>query len=213
MKVKVCGLREPENIAALAQLPLDWMGFIFYEASPRYAGGLLPAALRVVPSRIKRVGVFVDSPFGEILQISGAYGLDTVQLHGKETPGMCRQLQSEGLEVIKAFSIASREDTGIVELYGKCCDYYLFDTKTLLFGGSGKSFDWSVLETYNGDIPFLLSGGIGEEDAEKVASFMHSMMAGIDLNSRFELMPGIKDVEKIKRFVSNKAIQKNDKDE
>lgn len=213
MKVKVCGLREPENIAALAQLPLDWMGFIFYEASPRYAGGLLPAALCVVPSGIKRAGVFVNGSFDKILQIAKSYVLDTIQLHGKETPEMCKRLQSEGLEVIKAFSIAGKRDMDIVRLYGECCDYYLFDTKTPLFGGSGISFDWSVLHVYDGNIPFLLSGGIGVEDIEKVASFEHHMMAGIDLNSRFELMPGLKDTEKIKRFISSKAIQKNNRDE
>lgn len=213
MKVKVCGLREPENIAVLCQLSLDWMGFIFYDKSPRYVADLACSALDIIPRRIKRVGVFVNSPTSVILERAAFYGLTSVQLHGGEDVHTCSVLRAEGLEVIKAFSVASEKDLTVTDAFAGCCDYFLFDTKTPMFGGSGFSFDWRILASYRGDTPFLLSGGIGPDDAEKLSGFKHERLVGVDLNSRFELAPGVKDTEKVRRFIGSKLFQKNMEDE
>ena len=207
MKVKVCGLRDAENIARLSQLPLDWMGFIFYERSPRYVADLAHDVLEVIPQRIRRVGVFVNSPIEIILKTAVSYGLNTIQLHGGETEQCCTVLRSEGLEVIKAFSVADEKDLAATDRFAGCCDYFLFDTKSLMFGGSGCSFDWRILSAYKGKTPFLLSGGIGPSDLRKLSEFRHDRLVGVDLNSRFEVAPGLKDTEMIRDFIGSKLFQ------
>lgn len=195
MIVKVCGMREPDNIRAVEQLGIDWMGFIFWPGSSRYVARR-PAYL---PIRCRRVGVFVDAPLADVLQRAEEYALDFIQLHGHESAEYVRQLRPYG--IIKAFNIASADDLAQVAAYEGLVDYFLFDTKGRSVGGNGEKFDWTVLSAYNGPTPFLLSGGIGPDDAARVRQFRHPRCVGIDLNSRFELSPGLKDIEKLKRFL------------
>ncbi len=198
MIVKVCGMREAANIRAVEALGISWMGFIFWPKSSRYVSEL-PGYL---PERCKRVGVFVDADMAEILGKTDSFGLDVIQLHGKETPEMCRMLrEGTGKTIVKALNIASEDDLLVAKDYEGAVDYLLFDTKAQMVGGNGKKFDWTVLEHYDGATPFLLSGGIGPDDAARVRGFHHKKMAGIDLNSRFETAPAMKDVEKLKSFL------------
>lgn len=196
--IKVCGMRESANIRAVDSLGIDLMGFIFYAPSPRNVVEL-PS---VMPCHARRVGVFVDAPFEEIRERVSQFSLDYVQLHGKESAEMCRSVRNLGVKVIKAFRVASASDLVQTGQYAGECDLFLFDTKTELAGGSGRCFDWSVLDEYKGDTPFLLSGGIGPESAEGLTSFSHPMLAGYDLNSRFETEPALKDVGLLKQFLN-----------
>ena len=206
MIVKVCGMREAENIRAVEALGVDWMGFIFWESSSRYVS----QHPDYLPMRAKRVGVFVDAPLDVVHQQVEAFGLDVVQLHGSESPTYLRDLRDalgNGTSIVKAFSIANRDDLSQTSLYEGMADYYLFDTKAQLVGGNGRKFDWSVLVYYNGSTPFLLSGGIGPDDASQISVFRHPQLAGIDLNSRFEIAPAKKNVELLKQFLYE--IQQN----
>lgn len=183
----------------LAQLPIDMMGFIFYEKSPRcVVGRIAPQEIAQLPSRIRRVGVFVDETEENILDMAKEYGLDTLQLHGLESSELCRQLKEKGFSVIKAFHIDKENDYAS---YASYCDFFLFDTPTVGYGGAGVKFNWEKLSTYKFSVPFLLSGGIGPDDADNILSLKHTSMVGVDINSRFEISPGIKDVQKIKDFV------------
>ena len=150
MKIKVCGMKNPDNIRQVAELPIQYMGFIFYKKSPRYVGTSFPVDL-TFPESLRRVGVFVNASEEEILEKVKQFGLTSVQLHGSETPELALSLKQKQLEVFKVFSIAEKSDFQKTALYEDCCDYFLFDTKTPLHGGSGKSFDWSV----QGKPPFL----------------------------------------------------------
>lgn len=211
MKIKICGMREPENISRIARLPVQWMGFIFYLSSPRYAGALSPEIVQqYVPGNIERIGVFVNETEACILSIAERYRLDGVQLHGEEPPALCAALKATGLKVIKAFSVAKEIDLNISLSYEGTCHYFLFDTKAPVYGGSGKQYDWNILTSYQGHTPFLLSGGIGEEDVERLRAFRHPLCEGIDLNSRFEELPGRKDVVKLERFLSRFLSQQAD---
>ena len=206
MIVKVCGMREAENIRAVEALGVDWMGFIFWEHSSRNVCQR-PAYL---PTRAKRVGVFVDASLYVVCQHVEAFGLDVVQLHGSESPAYLHDLRSlcdARLLIVKAFSIATRDDLLQTSLYEGLADYFLFDTKAQLVGGNGRKFDWSVLAHYDGSTPFLLSGGIGPDDASRLSAFSHPRLAGIDLNSRFEISPALKNVELLKQFLYD--IQQN----
>ena len=206
MIVKVCGMRKAENIRAVEALGVDWMGFIFWEHSSRNVCQR-PAYL---PTRAKRVGVFVDAPLDVVCQRVEAFGLDVVQLHGSESPAFLHDLRSlcdARLLIVKAFSIATRDDLLQTSLYEGLADYFLFDTKAQLVGGNGRKFDWNVLAHYDGSTPFLLSGGIGPDDAARLSAFSHPRLAGIDLNSRFEAAPALKNVELLKQFLYD--IQQN----
>lgn len=202
MKIKICGMREDDNIAAISRLNIDYMGFIFFESSPRYAGKLSLQSLAALPESVKKTGVFVNAPYTEIMEKVSRFNLDVVQLHGSETPELCAALRSEGLQVIKAFSIAEKADLEIAKSYNRQADFFLFDTKTPLYGGSGKPFDWEVLKTYSDRVPFFLSGGIGAEDAARIRSFSHPAFHAVDLNSRFEIRPGLKDVSSLRTFIN-----------
>lgn len=204
MLIKVCGMRDPENIRQVAALDIQLMGFIFYKASKRYTK-FVPEKL---PSGIKKVGVFVNDNVSAIVSNAKKYGLDFLQLHGNESPDLCKELQGYGLQVIKAFSIESKADLLQTIDYMDCCDYFLFDTKCSGHGGSGKSFDWSVLSSYAGDTPFLLSGGINPDSVEELLLFSHKQWVGIDINSGFETAPAIKDAGKIKNFIEKISILK-----
>ncbi|MDD2298298.1 MAG: phosphoribosylanthranilate isomerase [Fermentimonas sp.] len=199
MIIKVCGMRDEENIRQLEQLDIDWMGFIFYHDSPRYAGQIV----KYLPSKKKRVGVFVDQNPQIIRDRAKDNHLFAIQLHGSEPPWYCINLREEGYKVIKSFGIDKDGFIPNAQLnaYEGKCDYFLFDTKTDLHGGSGKKFNWNRLADYKGETPFILSGGISPEDVEEIKSFSHPKFAGIDINSRFEISPAIKDVEAIKTFI------------
>ena len=206
--IKVCGMRHADNIRQVEALGPDWMGLIFWPRSSRY----VDRRPDYLPTRAKRVGVFVDQPADEIVRIARDYRLDAIQLHGHETPADLNRLL-DALDagrgailgtapaLIKAFSIATADDLERTADYDGAADYLLFDTKTPLAGGSGRQFDWRVLDAYHGTTPFLLSGGIGPDDTGRLAAFHHPRCIGIDLNSRFELEPGLKDVEKLKTFI------------
>lgn len=200
--VKVCGMRDSPNIEQVAALQPDYLGFIFYPKSPRYAASVNKTILTALPSTIKKVGVFVNESVEQMRQTALDYGLEALQLHGGETPLQCLQLREEGFILLKAFSIAEESDFEILEDYDGCCDYFLFDTKTPQHGGSGQKFDWNLLDCYHGSTPFFLSGGIDLDDAEVIKNIKHLQFVGVDVNSRFELEPALKDVEKVKAFLS-----------
>ena len=208
-------MREGENIRQVAELGVNWIGMIFWDKSPRNVT-MIPTYAGIIPDRgsdigsfkAKRVGVFVDEMPQNIITRVVNYKLDLVQLHGHETPTLIRNLHRTldpdirpGVQFIKVISVGGCNDIAAYKDYADCVDYFLFDTKCPTVGGSGSQFDWSVLETYDGDVPFLLSGGIGPDDAERVRNFHHPKCIGIDLNSRFETEPGLKDITKLKQFL------------
>ncbi len=196
MIVKVCGMRDPENIRAVEQTGADLMGFIFHPKSPRFAASL-PAYM---PKRQRRVGVFVNSAQEEIVRKAREFSLDYIQLHGNETPQFCLALKECGLRIIRAQRVANAADIAQAEAY-YMADLMVFDTKTELYGGSGKKFNWQLLENYRGRVPFLLSGGINPGSLGEIQQFSHPMFAGVDLNSGFETSPALKDAEKLKNFI------------
>ena len=199
MIIKVCGMREPENIRAVEALGIDLMGFIFWPPSSRYVGEK-PSYL---PRNCRRVGVFVDAALPDILAAVEDFRLDGVQLHGHENPEAIAALKARipGVRVVKSLAVAGLEDLEQTEAYADVCDAFLFDTKGKLPGGNGRQFDWSVLQRYQGRLPFLLSGGIGPDDAQRIRAFQVPGCIGIDLNSRFETEPGLKDVDALRTFI------------
>lgn len=222
--IKVCGMRDADNIRQVAALDIDWMGFIFYPQSPRYVQqissntGIIPDRPSIEEStagshkgkRIKRVGVFVDDMPQNIVTRVYNYDLDIVQLHGSESTVMIDNLRRtidpdihKGIKIMKALNVRIVDDVARYKEYEGHVDYFLFDTKTPLKGGSGEQFDWSVLSAYDGHTPFLLSGGIGPADAGRVRKFNHPKCIGIDVNSKFEIEPGMKDVAKLREFIKN----------
>ncbi len=237
MIIKVCGMRDADNVREVSALGIDLMGFIFAPKSPRYVqmisskAGIIPdyseeriqrmrgeqggAGLSVESSEAQdvvgkpaRVGVFVDDMPQNIVTRVYNYDLDYIQLHGSEPRETCENLRStldpdikKGIKIIKAINVATADDIEKYKEYVGAVDLFLFDTKTHLAGGSGQQFDWQVLEAYDGETPFLLSGGIGPEDAERIKAYRHPKCIGIDLNSKFEIEPGLKDVEKLRKFL------------
>ena len=203
MLIKICGLSDPESIRQISDLHPSMMGFIFYAPSPRNACALLPRIMADIPDDIERVGVFVDAPVEHIMRTVLRYGLTTIQLHGNESPEICRELRKPWLKVMKAIGIG--ENIGLEKLrqYEGSVDRFVFDTATAYHGGSGRKFDWTLLRDYPLTTPFLLSGGIGPDDAEAIreASASLPMMEGIDINSRFETRPGCKSPELVKAFM------------
>lgn len=189
-------MRDAQNIRDVEALGIDWIGMIFWPKSKRYVAEV-PSYL---PEHLKKVGVFVDSTLDDILQHISNYQLDIIQLHGQESPDFAKALKPH--TIIKAFNIEKADDLLQTEKYKGIADYFLFDTKGKMAGGNGQKFDWSVLTAYQGKTPFLLSGGIGPEDAESVRSFHHPRCIGIDLNSRFESEPGFKDINQLKTFIN-----------
>lgn len=201
MFVKVCGMCEPGNVKQVAQLGVDMMGFIFYPKSPRYASHVV--ARSDADRNVCRVGVFVNDSISNMLDKIHSFSLNAVQMHGSESRELCEQLCAAkgNMKIIKAISVSTAGDIQKYKEYVGAVDYFLFDTKCKTVGGSGQQFDWQVLDEYDGDVPFLLSGGIGPEDVSRILSFHHPRCVGIDLNSRFEIEPGLKDVEKLKEFL------------
>jgi phosphoribosylanthranilate isomerase len=202
LKLKVCGMREPANISEVAALNPDYMGFIFYFKSSRFVEMMVfYVGQRLKQQGIEPVAVFVNPSVAYVLHIREKYGFSHVQLHGRETPQTCAELKSMGLEVWKAFSVEKPEDLLKTKDYEGTCSHYLFDTKSNLPGGSGKQFDWSILESYDGETPFFLSGGIGPDDVERIKGFSHPKLVGIDVNSKFETRPAHKDATLLQHFI------------
>ncbi len=197
MIVKVCGMRDASNVEALSQLAIDMIGFIFYPKSPRFVGEVAPPT----PEGVKRVGVFVNSSLSEILSRVERHKLDYVQLHSDESPAMCRELKQSGVGVVKAISISCADDLVRCAAYQGAVDYLLFDTKCSGYGGSGERFNWSLLSSYCGATPFLLSGGVDADSLSAIGAIDNPAFAGVDLNSRFEVAPAVKDIAKLENFI------------
>lgn len=189
-----------ENREAVEQLSVDLLGYIFYPPSKRYVGENTDAGL--FNSEKPKVAVFVNESIYEILALAKNFEFQFIQLHGKENPKTCEILKKQGLQIIKAFSVNENFKFKSTEPFEGIADYFLFDTKTKLHGGSGKKFDWEILENYAGQTPFLLSGGIQPEDAEIINRLEHPQFAGVDLNSGFEDEPGLKNIEKLNKFIA-----------
>ncbi len=202
LKIKVCGMRDPDNIRQLVALDIDYIGFIFYNKSPRYALPLPREAVEAVPPQVQKVGVFVDdSPCAVTTRIK-KYGLQLAQLHGDETPEYCRHIKEEsGVKIIKAIAADGSLDIAELESYRGAADYLLFDTHTEQRGGSGHRWDPSLLRDYALDIPWFLSGGIDSDILDEPVTLRLPGLHGLDLNSRFETAPAMKDIEKIRTFL------------
>ncbi|MGN1245668.1 MAG: phosphoribosylanthranilate isomerase [Muribaculaceae bacterium] len=200
--VKVCGMCRPDNIAQVAALCPDMMGFIFWSRSRRNALELKPRVVKALEG-IMRVGVFVDASVDVVLHTADSYGIHMVQLHGSESPEMCLTLRSRGLKVAKAIGIAGETDLCLADAYRHCANFLVFDTKSPLHGGTGVAYDRSILSHYNGSVPFLLSGGVTTDDAASIKALNLPGMMGVDINSRFELSPGVKDVAAVARFIAD----------
>ena len=198
MKLKVCGMRSPDNINSLSALAPDYMGFIFWEHSKRFVSDETPQ----LPYSIKKTGVFVDASVDYILDTIANHQLQALQLHGKESPDFCKKLKSKELEIIKAFSVGKSFEFSDLEAYDSVCDYFLFDTKGDLPGGNGTRFNWSLLRDYPATKPFFLSGGIGPKDQDAIASIINLNLPiyAVDINSKFEDQPAFKNIEMIKQF-------------
>jgi phosphoribosylanthranilate isomerase len=196
-------MRDPENVSGVVAARPDFIGFIFYPKSKRFVGfEPSPEILAHVPDSVKKAGVFVDETPEKVLEIYRNWKLDVVQLHGHETPEYCKQIQHSGITVFKAFSVDESFDFATLEAYSEGCDYFLFDTKGQLPGGTGQKFNWQLLKNYKGLVPFFLSGGIGPDDLEAIQNFEHPRWHGIDINSGFEISPGIKNEEKVNQFIN-----------
>lgn len=196
-------MRDPENISGVCEAMPDYLGFIFYPESKRFVGtDFSYANLKMIPETIKKVGVFVNEIPGVVLKNCRCLDLDVVQLHGNEIPAYCRQIKQSGITVFKAFSISENFNFEILKAYSGVCDYFLFDTKGNLPGGTGLKFNWQLLQKYEGDTPFFLSGGIGPDDLEAIQKFSHPRLFGLDINSGFEISPALKNVEKVRKFIS-----------
>ena len=197
--IKVCGMKDGQNIHETELLGVDMIGLIFYPESPRY----VRKKPDYLPKHALRVGVFVNEDIEKVKKSAVRFKLDFIQLHGSESPEYCHSLRSEGLQVIKAFSIAKTRGLLKTHLYETSCRYFLFDTPCTQYGGSGNTFDWNILHIYNGKTPFLLSGGITPFSAQRLQEFHHPRLAGYDLNSRFELEPGMKNIEQLQMFIND----------
>ena len=198
MKLKVCGMRELKNIAAVSNLHPDYMGFIFWAPSSRFVSEVTPA----LEKNIKKTGVFVNAPLDYIKRTIKTHQLKAVQLHGQETPDYCNMISDFGIEIIKAFSIKNSFDFSILNNYEKCCDFFLFDSKGTFPGGNGIEFDWRILNGYASKKPFFLSGGIGLENIHQIKELLkiNLPLYAIDVNSKFEVIPGLKKIEELTKF-------------
>lgn len=197
-------MKYPGNIRDLSKLPINFMGMIFYDKSPRFADGLTFDDVSVLPSYIQRVGVFVNADIDFIMEKVNKYNLDLVQLHGSESADLCKELDKT-IPVIKVFNVSDISDFDQTKAYEDACSYFLFDTKTSQHGGSGLKFDWQILDAYTGKRDFFLSGGIAPDDTESIKRIQHPKFCGIDLNSKFETEPGLKDITRLQQFI--KALE------
>ncbi|EKT4499119.1 phosphoribosylanthranilate isomerase [Flavobacterium psychrophilum] len=198
MKLKICGMKYPENILEVSTLLPDYLGFIFWEKSSRYFDLEIPK----IPESIKKVGVFVNANLEEILLKIKKYNLNLVQLHGNESPEFCKELKKSTIKIIKVFSVNDDFNFSALEPFEAVCDYFLFDTKGKLPGGNGITFNWQILKKYHSRKPFFLSGGIGLDDIKNIKKLNLPIYA-IDVNSKFEIEAGLKNIELLKSFKNN----------
>ncbi len=201
LKLKICGMKEPDNIRQVIKYNPDYLGFIFYPGSPRYAGGdIEELSVLNISSSIQKVGVFVNEDPEVVRQIASKMSLDMVQLHGNETVTDCIEFRRSGLKVIKVFSVGEHFEFKIMEPYVEHVDYFLFDTKGKYYGGNSIPFDWEIIEKYPFRIPFFLGGGIGIENIDLIPQIKNSSLFALDANSMLEVSPGMKDPGKVKTF-------------
>ncbi len=202
MKIKICGLKDTNNIRQVSEANPDYMGFIFYPKSPRFVGETFSKnVLASIPETIVKTAVFVNESVENIMNIVNNYGFEAIQLHGNESPEICKQLKEQKLIVIKAFAIEETFDFTKLIPYETHCDNFLFDTKTPAFGGSGKTFDWTLLSQYQLVTPFFLSGGLGAENLEDIFKLKHDRLYGLDFNSKLEEAPGLKNIQMINKVL------------
>jgi len=204
MNIKVCGMREADNVSALCQLPIDYIGFIFFEKSPRFAENILiDETVESVPDTVKKTGVFVNADAFYISAMADKFKLDVLQLHGKEDPAFCKEIKQKlGLPVVKAFGVDEQFDFSVLDEYENACDFFLFDTKSPKHGGTGEKFNWDILKKYQSEKPVFLSGGITADDYADVLKTAENLpVHAIDINSRFEIAPALKDIDLIRKFV------------
>ena len=202
LKIKVCGMRDPENIQGVLSAEPDYLGYIFYSKSKRYVGkNPAPEIFEIVPKSTRKVGVFVNEPLDNMITACRDFNLEVAQLHGSEDPDYCSLVRSTGLTVFKAFSVGEEFDFSLLETYREVVDFFLFDTKGKLPGGTGLKFDWDILQNYHLPIPFLLSGGIKPEDIEALREFNHEQLYALDINSGFEISPALKAVDNVRTFI------------
>jgi len=204
--VKVCGMRDPANIEGLVKLPINYIGHIFYPKSPRYVSSIIEAE---IPDRIKKTGVFVNASLDEIKEKIQAHDLKTVQLHGDESATLCKNLKELQVEVIKAFGIHDDFDWQILEDYMDIVDFFLFDSKSEDYGGTGKTFNWEKLRSYPYAKPYFLSGGLSLDNITEAINFKDQYLVGLDLNSKFEISAGLKDLDNISKalkIIENEQI-------
>ena len=200
LKIKVCGITDAANMMEVAALQPDYLGFIFYPPSPRdITHKIKDLPLDGLPINIRKIAVMLDQPIEEALKITKEFGFDLVQLHGTESPDYCKALQKH-LPVIKAFAVKDSLPENLGE-YENCCDFFLFDTKAQKPGGTGLSFDHRLLQEYNGNTHFFLSGGIGPDYPNMENPMNHPLLHALDVNSRFETSPGLKDVTSLAIFI------------
>lgn len=204
IKVKVCGMKESDNIKQLSALDIDFIGFNFYEKSKRYINDLKASDIDSIPASISRVGVFVNDDIVNLLDKFKAYKLNYVQLHGDESVDYCNALFEMNIPLIKVFRLENKADMDEIVKFKPYCKYFLFDSKTPLYGGSGAKFKWEILNDYSLDIPYFLSGGIDINDVDEIKLLKQKSVNffGIDINSKFETEPGIKDIDKISVFIN-----------
>ena len=210
MNIKVCGMREPDNIQSILALKPAWIGFIRYPKSKRYAGEGTSQWVKLHPKLFQqthKIGVYVHAQIRDIIKDVSTFGFQGIQLHGNESISYGMKLQKALLDaglqevyLLRAFGIDAGFDFRTTEEWTPLARYFIFDTKTEKYGGSGKKFNWNCLESYQGNLPFLLSGGIGLEDVRDIHNIAHPRMAGVDINSRFESTPGRKDTAKLETF-------------
>ena len=200
MKLKICGMRDEENIRQVAACSPDFMGFIFYPGSPRYVSNdfKIPSDFS---NSVERVGVFVAESTDSMVKLAKLHKLSFIQLHGGEPAAQCKELKQQGFGVIKVFSMADAFDFQVLKNFVPVVDYFLFDTKSIMHGGSGKTFDWSLLNRYTEDVPFFLSGGLTLQNVDSALNLENKKLAGLDINSGLELKPGLKDVSRVRDLI------------
>lgn len=201
-KLKICGMKFRHNMLKVAQMKPDYLGFIFYEKSPRYMPETLSHKdLQQLPRQTKKVGVFVNATTAYMQEQAKAYRLDLLQLHGSESPEQCEELKKSGHDLIKVFSLGRENfDFALLDAYKPYVKYFLFDTKGRQPGGNGETFDWSLLRHYDQEIPFFLSGGIDLDNVNQLSALPFLNIHAIDVNSKFELEPGIKDINLLQKL-------------
>ncbi|MHB8206226.1 phosphoribosylanthranilate isomerase [Mucilaginibacter sp.] len=196
MKIKVCGLRDPGNIEQVVKLRPNYIGFIFYDKSPRFVNEIPVELLKAIPTTVAKTAVFVNETAENIETLIAKYNFDAIQLHGNESPAFCALFKGR-VKVIKAFGLSTDFDFTELYPYVDHVDLFLFDTKTSSHGGSGETFDWTILDKYDLDKPFFLSGGLSLDNLDEVKNITHPQFYGVDLNSRFEIEPGLKNINKL----------------